>query len=309
MASTADLNSLMESVDVQLKHQTGILRSILNLQKKEAGEAKRRWEISRADRDVVPSAPTTDTSVGGAGPTTQPSSDSSLTGLTGVLGGLAASIGLAIGTIKGQMLAIETFFKAFTPGLVKIFNDFKANLSARFTAISTAFTKLVDDLKIRIAFIQVTISETLDNFAKTIKSMFSSGPDSRFSKIITAVRTSLNALIEPFRVALTTVQELAKPDGSPGKIANMFSAIKGWLGELGAAVGRVVTIVGKIFAPIAIIITAWETLKGALDGYAEEGFLGGLKGAIDGFFTSLITAPLDLIKNLVAWVVGNCRGA
>jgi hypothetical protein len=111
-------------------------------------------------------------------------------------------------------------------------------------------------------------------------------------------------LIEPFRVAITTIQELAGPTGSPSRIVSLFSSISGWFKELASTIGRIASVVGKIFAPIAIIMTAWDTIKGALDGYADGGFLGGLKGAIDGFFTSLITVPLDLVKNLVAWVAG-----
>jgi hypothetical protein len=322
MADINDLAILMESVDVQIKEQTLILRSILTLQEKEAEAAERRWQLSRADRDVVPPSPGNppDSGPGPAGPG---DADNTLSGLLGGLaslfgGGLltkfgvlaagatalAASIAVSIGLIKGQMTAIEVFFKAFAPGLVKIFDDFKLNLSTKFTAVAAVFTSLIDDLKIRVAFIRVAVTEAFDSFSNTIKGMFSSGPDSRFATVIASIRNSLNVLIEPFRTALTTIQELASPEGPPGRIASIFNTIKTWLGSLGAQIGRIASVVGKVFAPIAIIMTVWDTIKGALDGYAEGGFLGGLKGAIDGFFTSLITVPLDLVKNLVAWVIG-----
>jgi hypothetical protein len=323
MADINDLANLMQSVDIQIKEQTGILRSILTLQEREAGRAERRWQLSRADRDVAPPAPEPDAG-GDQDPTPPTPPNNTLAGLLGGLtalfgegmlkrfallaGGaaaLAASVALTIGVVKGQMTAIETFFKAFAPGLVKIFDDFKVDLSARFTAVSTSFAALVDDLKIRVAFIRVSVAETFDNFANTVRNMFSAGadaPESRFSRMIASIRTSIDVLIEPFRVALTTIQELAGPEGSPSKIAEKFKNIKTWIGSLGAQIGRIASVVGKIFAPIAILMTAWDTIKGALDGYAEDGFLGGLKGAIDGFFTSLITVPLDLVKNLVAWV-------
>jgi hypothetical protein len=324
MADMSDLADLMKSVDASTKEQTDILKSILDLQKNEAQKAEQRFKLSGADRDVEPQPtpevipPTPPSPPGGAA-----ASDNTLAGLLGgltalfgkdILGrfsllavgaaGLAASVALTIGVLKGQMTAIETYFKAFAPGLVKIFDDFKVNLSGRFTALSAAFTSIVDDLRIRVAFIRVSVAEVFDNFVSTIRSALSSGPDSRFSRIIAAIRTSIDTLIEPFRVALTTIQELAGPTGSPSRIAGLFGTISGWLGKIGAAVGRIVSVVGKIFAPIAIIMTAFDTIKGALDGYAEGGILGGIKGAIDGFFTSLITVPLDLVKNLVAWVVG-----
>jgi hypothetical protein len=306
MADINDLANLMESVDIQIKEQTIILRSILTLQQKEAEKAQRRWEMSRVDRDVVPPSPADSPDTRDRRDDRQSSAPSStlaglLGGLTALFGGgilkrfailaagaaaLAASVALTIGAIQGQMIAIKTFFKAFTPGLVKLFNDFKSNLSARIAAVATGFVRL------------------FDNFLDTIRGLFSSGGPSRLPRIVVAIQTALNTLIEPFRVALTTIQELAGRGGAPSRIATLFGNIAGWLGDLGRQIGRIASVVGRIFAPIAIVITAFDTIRGAISGFAEGGILGGLKGAIDGFFTSLITVPLDLVKNLVAWVVG-----
>jgi hypothetical protein len=310
MADISDLASLMESVDIQIKEQTIILKSMLTLQQKEAERAQRRWEMSRADRDVVPPAPPSaspgpaDTRARGDDRQTSGSNNTLaglLGGLAALFGGgvlkrfailaagataLAASIALTIGVVQGQMIAIKTFFKAFTPGLVNLFSDFKNNLSRRFTAITTGFVKLFDD------------------FAGAIRGLFSSGGPSRLPRVITMIGAALNTLIEPFREALRTIQGLAGRTGSPGRIATLFGQIAGWLGDLGKQIGRIASVVGKIFAPVAIVITVFDTIRGAIAGFAEGGILGGLKGAIDGFFTSLITVPLDLVKNLVAWVAG-----
>jgi hypothetical protein len=307
MADISDLASLMESVDVQIKEQTIILKSMLTLQKKEAEKAQRRWEMSRADRDVTPQpSPLPDAAPSPADSDRQARApnntlSSLLGGLAALFGGgilkrfailaagavaLAASIGGTIGLIQGQMIAIKTFFKAFAPGLINLFSDFKNSLSRRFTAITTGFVKL------------------FDNFASTIKGLFSSRGPSRLPRVITMIGDALNTLIEPFREALKTIRGLAGRGGSPGRIATIFGQIAGWLGDLGRQIGRIASVVGKIFAPIAIVITVFDTIKGAIAGFAEGGILGGLMGAIDGFFTSLITVPLDLVKNLVAWVAG-----
>ena len=52
-----------------------------------------------------------------------------------------------------------------------------------------------------------------------------------------------------------------------------------------------------------MIMTVYDTVKGALAGFEEDGFLGGLQGAIEGFLNSVIGAPLDLLKDVVAWVL------
>lgn len=315
MADINELANLMGSVDTHIKEQSIILKSILTLQEKEAA----RWELQKADRDVVPPPQSDDNAGDSSKPT--PKDDNSLAGLLASLGAifgagmlsrfsvlaagaaaLATTVGVTIGIVSGQMTAISTFFRAFAPGLISMFSDFRTTLSGRFTNVITGFTELIDNFRTRVGSVNSSVTETFDNFIQSIRNMFSSGTDSRLSRVITAIRTSLNTLIEPFRTALTTIQELVGPRGAPGRISSIFSSISGFLGRFGSAVSRIASVVGRLFAPIAIITTAWETITGAIEGYAEGGILGGLQGAIEGFFTSLITVPLDLVTNLVAWV-------
>lgn len=309
MADINDLANLMESVDIQIKEQTVILRSLLDLQKKEAEKAQRRWEMSRADRDVTP--PPVQPAVIPA-PANNRGEDrqtaSSNNTLAGLLGGLAAlfgggllkrfavlaagaaalagSIGVTIGLISGQITAIKTFFKAFFPNLTKIFDDFRTNLSKRFVAIGAGIVKL------------------FDNFTSTIKGLFSSGGPSRLPRVITAIGVALNTLMEPFREALKTIQGLAGRDGPPRRMTSILGRIAGWFGDIGRQIGRLASVVGKIFAPIAVVITLFETVRESIRGYAEGGVLGAIEGAVTGFFNSLIFGPLDLVKNLVSWVAG-----
>jgi hypothetical protein len=331
MADINDLANLMESVDVSIKEQTGILRSILLLQTKEALTAQRRWEISRADRDVVPPtppAPSDSRDRGRDGDRQNSSENNTLSGLLGglaalfgggllkrfaVLAGgataLAASIALTIGVIQGQMIAIKTFFKAFAPGLIKLFDDFKSNLSTRLASIRTGLLKSFDDFRVNLSakFASITAGfvKLFDNFAGTMKGMFSSGGgSSNLPKVFAAIQASLKTLIEPFSEALKTIRGLSGSSGSPSRIATIFGQISGWLGDLGSQIGKIASVVGKIFAPIAIVMTIFDTIKGAIAGYAEGGILGAFEGAITGFFTSLIAAPLDLLKNVVSWVAG-----
>lgn len=329
MADINDLANLMESVDVSIKEQTGILRSILLLQTKEALTAQRRWEISRADRDVVPPTPPAPPAPRGRDGDRQNAGENNT--LSGLLGGLAAlfgggllkrfavlaagatalaaSIGVTIGLIQGQIIAIKTFFKAFAPGLIKLFDDFKSNLSTRLTSIRTGLFKAFDDFKVNLSakFASITAGfvKLFDNFAGSMKGMFSSGSgSSSLPKVFVAIQTALKTLIEPFSEALKTIRGLSSSSGSPSRIATIFGQISGWLGDLGKQIGKIGSVVGKIFAPIAIIMTVFDTIKGAIAGYAEGGILGAFEGAITGFFTSLIAAPLDLLKNVVSWVAG-----
>ena len=62
--------------------------------------------------------------------------------------------------------------------------------------------------------------------------------------------------------------------------------------------------IGRIFFPIAFLMTAWDTIKGVISGYEEGGILGGLEGGITGLFNSIVGMPLDLLKSAVAWALG-----
>jgi hypothetical protein len=314
MATMDDLHDVLISVETAITAQAGILTSILNLQQSEAllNEAER--QRNAASRTATGPGPNPPSGPGGGRPgPTPPAQDNSLSGLLGgltalfgknILGkfsilatgaaALAVTVGASIGIISGQMTAISTYFKVFGVDFPKIFADFK-------TSISTKFLAIVDDLAIRTAFIRVAITDALDNFANSVRNLFD--PNTAVGKVLITIKNALDTLMEPFKTALTTLQELAGPTGQPSKIAQLFTTIKTWFGEIGAKVARIAKVVGKLFAPIAIIMTAWDTITGALDGYAEGGILGGFKGAIDGFFTSLVTIPLDLIKDMIAWVL------
>ena len=62
------------------------------------------------------------------------------------------------------------------------------------------------------------------------------------------------------------------------------------------------TVLKKIFLPIGLIFTAYDTIKGAIEGYGENGFVGALTGAVTGLLASIVGAPLNLIKEIGLWV-------
>jgi hypothetical protein len=91
----------------------------------------------------------------------------------------------------------------------------------------------------------------------------------------------------------------------------MFETIKGIFTTIGEHFSKfagvfksVATIAEKIFLPVTIVMTIWDTVKGAIEGFEKDGIVGGIAGAIKGFFNSLIFGPIDMIKDATAWVLG-----
>ena len=61
---------------------------------------------------------------------------------------------------------------------------------------------------------------------------------------------------------------------------------------------------GKFFLPVTFLMAAFDAVTGFMDGYDEGGILGGIEGAVTKVFNGLVSAPLDLLKSAVSWILG-----
>lgn len=72
----------------------------------------------------------------------------------------------------------------------------------------------------------------------------------------------------------------------------------------GQTVGKLGRIFGKIFLPFTVAMGAFAAITGFIEGFKEGGILEGLKQGVISLFDALVAAPLDLLKDGVAWVLG-----
>jgi len=244
---------------------------------------------------------------------------------------IAAAFGVGLGLIIGQMKAIKTYAKLLAPtGLIKSIeslktswvskvDDLKLKVTTKITGITTAIGAAFDNMKAKFTINPEsamgkalakasTIATRIGDLFDNIKAKFSIGPKSTLglklatvTTVFTDMGTQIGKITSPISSAATTIKEVILD--KVNKVKNFFTLIGSRVGRFGTIVTKVAGVVGKVFAPIAILTTAWATITGIIDGWKEDGFLGGLKGGIEGFATSLITIPLDLIKDLVAWVL------
>jgi len=209
-------------------------------------------------------------------------------GLIGL--GIAGALGGILGILQGQFKAIKTFGKIFSPdSLLKSLRGLRVGIAMQVELFKQGIVE-------RLASVRAAISSGMTR----LTSFFTIADDSNVGKTMARFKSALNALIEPFRVAISTLSDLFK---GGNRVSGIFKTISGYMKSFGSTIAKVAGIVGKIFAPIAIVITAFETIQGAIDGFIEDGLIGGIEGAITGFFNSLIFGPLDLIKDAIAWVL------
>lgn len=86
-----------------------------------------------------------------------------------------------------------------------------------------------------------------------------------------------------------------------GLIAKVFQGIKGFAGKIFA-------VFGKIFAPISILMSAFDGWKEGANQFEESGMVGGVIGFISGFVASFIGTFADLIKDGVMWLISKAFG-
>ena len=178
------------------------------------------------------------------------------------------SIGSQIGKLlSGPWNAIKNVFLKYKPKW------------ANAKSISKVFTGPWD--KIKNLFGKIKIPAGVTNAFNMVKGFFGSakgGIGGAFKKIKT--------FLDPVTKA---VQKL------------MQSPAVRFMGKLGSALG-------KFFLPITIIMGVWQSVKGLIDGWKQtEGtffdrVIGGLAGIVESLVNFFIMMPMDLIKDMLAWI-------
>lgn len=295
LSRNSGTNSLKSIKDI-LKEQTGVLKEEFNnlLVAVAAGDlmaAELKMEQDRYNERILAALEgmANDKDKPGA-PDEDSFQDWMALGLIGTT--LATTLGTALGAIKGQVAAIKAFTKLLTPeALAKSFRGMVAGFSMHMDLLKTWMGE-------KVAGIKGTISAGLTRLG----SLFNFSGESRIGKVLAWVGSKISGFVDIFKTVGTLIKDTIM---KPARIArDWFSIIGSYMASFGNTVARVAGVVGKIFAPIAILMTAYDTIVGAVEGFEKDGILGGIKGAIDGLFTSLITKPLDLLKDGVAWVLG-----
>jgi hypothetical protein len=294
----------IKTVRVELSSQTTALQEMLKIMQTQEERAK----LGRAGQDSGgggPADPSPDPV-----PPTPPSDTNPILDALSALGALGSTLGVlaqaaavaiggGLGVIIGQFNTIKVFFPKTVDNIVKTFSDFTDNLRARFAALSTSITtKLTQTgvaLRNAITFVEGVFSTAAAriNQLGTVGKLFTSS----ISGIYNGIKNMVNAFLNVGKMMGNAIRAGAS-------IGSAFSSIMAPLSSFIGAIKSVAGVVGKLFVPLGIIITAFDTIRGIIDGYTEGGILGALEGGITGFFNSLVFGPLDLLKNLVSWIAG-----
>lgn len=213
--------------------------------------------------------------------------------LGAIAAALAVALGGIVGAVRGWLKAISYFADILTPTFVKkaigsffagmsmIFDLVKATLSEKFSKFVTIFDPIIDG----------------------IRKAFSFAGESKIGKVVSELFTWMGKVFDPIKSIASAFKEFFG-----GKLLtstfDMFADLGKYIGSFSATLSKAASIFGKLFYPFTVVMTIWDTVQGTIEGFEKEGIIGGIKGAITGFFNSLIFGPMDMIKNAIAWVAG-----
>ena len=169
---------------------------------------------------------------------------------------------------------INSVIEQAQDNLMKFVNDVQKIM---FT-LNQGFIRLQNFVNINIV---PKLGSSIDDVSKVIKQTF------------TVIGNSLKFIGSIFRPIIALLSGgVSEALIASAKLGGALKFFKG--------IGKVF---GKLFLPLTIFITAWDTIKGAVEGFKEDGIIGGIEGAVTGFFNSLIFAPLDLLKKATEWIL------
>lgn len=213
--------------------------------------------------------------------------DALLAGAFLTVAALNEEISAIIDSAKDNLLKfvndIQKIFFTINQGLITLSKFINTQIFSRIGNLildirtNPRITKSITVIEDSVKFVVKVIDETLKFISKTFK-------------IISGAFTFIGSIL---RVPLALISNgVSEAVIAASKLNPVFKFFKG--------IGR---IFGKLFLPLTIFITAWDTIKGAVDGFKEKGIVGGLEGAVDGFFNSLIFMPLEMIFDATAWLL------
>ena len=233
------------------------------------------------------------------------------------LGGLATTIAVVAGTIAGLVTAWAKTIKFFVVNIGVGIEKMVVFLSRWFPSLR----KILFNIEVTVSLLVDSMKGIFNNVVTKIGSIFTGainffkgifGEGSMIGNVITTIKTAVTGFLEPIIAGFKTISEVSGPigkavsfvKGALGSMMEFFGMIGSKLSSFGTLFGAVSKIVSKIAYPLMIIMSVWDTVKGALAGWEEGGFVGAIGGAIKGLFNGLVFSVLDMIKGAISWIAG-----
>lgn len=210
---------------------------------------------------------------------------------SGVSSGLERQEGNLQSGFEGALDTVSRIAKIVTvtmlPALGAIWLAFQA---LKFEPVRDSVIKIVDFWNEKFMPFMGELNEKFNAIVDKIPGLTSEGV--KFAAIFTLFLAQFKTFRGIFKGISDTIVKMVS---SAKNIGQSLSSARGVLSKLGGAVS-------KAFLPLNIILAGFHAIRGALEGFEEDGILGAIRGAIEGVFHGMVSSILDGLKNVIAWV-------
>jgi len=209
---------------------------------------------------------------------------------------LIGAAGLLAGFVAGLVGEYMRVFGKVLKPITNLFTKEGGILSKIITGVKAGFTKFVD------FFVKLKALVTENTVISKVIGVIQKG-----WRLFTGYLSGIGSLFG--QISGLWGKLFGDGPSMLSKFLGYFKAIGQRLGiffELGAKLGK---LIGKIVIPIQVILSIFDTVTGALDGWnnTEGGyvnkFIGAVKGGLTGLLNGLVGGLLDLLKDGVSWLL------
>lgn len=221
-------------------------------------------------------------------------------GLGGLGIAIAAAIGGVIAALRAQIKTIQLFARALLPE--SLLNALRKKTASFLAGLSMAY----DRAAAVVAENFNTVRKFMSNVIGHIKQFFMGEGAfvTTLRKIFEVGKKVFGTLAEPFIELFKYIKKLAGLTNIFAPITEAISGAVSYASKFGKYIGVFSKIFTKLFYPIGVILTIWDTVKGAIAGWEKGGLVGAISGALGGLLSSLFGGLLDLVKSAVSWILG-----
>lgn len=209
---------------------------------------------------------------------------------------LVAGLAAAISALKTWAELVRGMAKFLTP------NFLKEKIMGSFKKIGEVFEDLAKSARTRIGKAFAPVTKFFEEQASRVKKLFTFSKDSGLGKLIEGIKNGLNGLTKTFRNAYRIIRVFAKAEAFTSLFSGISKTFAG-LSKLGAVFAKALRSFGRIFKPIGIIFALFDTITGAIEGYAKEGIKGAVAGAIKGLIGDFFFGFFDLVKDGISFIL------
>lgn len=233
--------------------------------------------------------------------------------------GLAGS--LIAGLVLGGIAFVKNYVKGFITFWKGVAKTFKLDvlvlklfeyIRAPFEAIKGGFVKVVEFVKglFKGEGILAMLKGGIFKLFVAVGDFFGFSGKYLYKDFVTMFKSVGEMITGTAKAIGSFFAKIFSLGGGEGGLFAKIASAMDFFGPLTKFLKTFGSILGKLAYPIQIILSVFDTVTGALDGWnkTEGGFVdklfGAIKGGLTGLLNGLIGGLLDLLKDGLSWILG-----